>query len=311
MIIVFGAVSADLRFDVDIFPGNNEAVEALSYIVTPGGRGANQAVAAIRSGAKVTLIGTAGKDCFGDKILTRLQAEGVIISGVSRESGTTSTITTITNKHGHHIAVTSPGTNALLAAKHLNDELLNDKALVLLQTDTASEENESVLTKAKKARARTMMNLAPSIDMTQKALDNLDYLIVNQGQARQLAKKLNLDVDSSALKMAQGLARQGKLNCIVTLGERGCVAVTLEGIGWTVEALRLEKVVDTSGAEDSYCGTLAACVQAGMPLPRAMKRASIAASLTCTKKGAQNAFPTLDEIDKKINDIPDPKQQEL
>lgn len=311
MIIVFGAISVDLRFNVEELPGSNETVSALDSAYAPGGKGANQALAAARSGAKVTLVGRTGVDRFGEEILERLRNEGITTSGAAHELSPTGTITTITDMQGLSQTIISSGANSHLSASQLPAKILNDKALVLLQTDIGAEENAAVLTNAKRAGASTMMNLAPSIELTQKALDHLDYLVVNQEQARQLAQKLGLNVENSALKMAQGLAKQGNLNCIITIGARGGKAVTKDGCGWSVEALPIDKVIDHSGAEDSYSGTLAACLQAGLPLPRAMKRASIAASLTCTKKGAQTAFPTLDEIDKRINDIADPQQHEL
>ncbi len=311
MIIVFGAISIDLSFDVEALPGNNETVPALHYAMEPGGKGANQALAAARSGAKVTLVAKAGEDSAGSEIIAKLHDEGITVSGVAHGSSPTGTTTTIIDSHDLSHTVIAAGANTELSADQIPEEILNDKVFVLLQTDIDPEQNAAVLEKAKQAGAQTMMNLAPSIDLTQKALDHLDYLVVNQEQAHPLAKKLGLNVENNALKMAQGLAKQGDLNCIITIGDRGGMAVTKEGTGWSVEALPIGEMVDHSGAEDSYSGTLAACLQAGLPLPRAMKRASIAASLTCTQKGAQSAFPTLDEIDKRINDIEDPKQHDL
>ncbi|GJL85230.1 MAG: ribokinase [Micavibrio sp.] len=311
MLIVFGFISIDLNLDVEALPGNNETVSALQYTMEPGGRGANQALAAARSGAKVTLVAKAGEDSTGSEIIDKLHDEGITVSGVAHGSNPTGTTTTIRDTHGLSHTVIATGANTELSADQIPEEILNDKVLVLLQTDIDPEQNAAVLEKAKHTGAQTMMNLAPAIDLTQKALDHLDYLVVNQEQAHQLAKKLGLNVEDNALKMAQGLSKQGGLNCIITIGDRGGMAVTKDGTGWSVEALPIENMIDHSGAEDSYSGTLAACIQAGLPLPRAMKRASIAASLTCTKKGVQSAFPTLDDIDKRINDIDNPQQHDL
>ncbi len=311
MIIVFGSVSVDMYLDVERLPTANETVAAEGYIIEPGGKAANQALAAIRSGAKVTLVGHTGNDEFGENILEKLRDEGISTAGVAHSSLATGTNFMIRDAHSLSQSIIANGANGELSADQIPEEILNDKALILLQTEASPEQNMEVLAKAKHAEAQTMMNLAPSIDLTQKALDHLDYLVVNQEQARQLAEKLGLDVDDKALKMAEGLAKQGNLNCVITIGARGGMAVTKDGVGWSVEALALDEVVDHSGAEDSYCGTLAACLQAGLPLPRAMKRASIAASLTCSKKGAQSAFPVLDDIDGRINDIGDPQQHEL
>ncbi len=311
MIIVFGSISTDLYFEVERLPETNEIISAAHCDICPGGKGANQALAAARSGARVSLVGKIGDDKFGENILDALHREDITASGVTQSTLPTGTVAYITDGSGLKHTIVAPGANADASADQIPKEILDKKALLLLQTEIDPQKNLDSLEKAKKAGALTMMNLSPSIDLTQKALNHLDYLVVNQVEARRLAEKLGLKVEDNALKMAHGLSSQGKLNCIITIGARGCVAVTKEGTGWSIEALPVEKIIDRSGAEDSYCGTLAACIQAGLPLPRAMKRASIAGSLTCTQKGRQNTFPSLDSIDKRINDISDPVQHDL
>lgn len=311
MIIVFGSIAMDLIMRTNEFPPGNGVSDASGYEISPGGRGANQALSAARSGAKVSLIGKSGDDNFAAHILAKLKKEGISTSGVAKSKTPTGTNVHIIDKGGERRIIASASANAEASADQVPEEILNERTTLLLQTDMPADENIALLEKAKTAGATTVMNLSPSIELSKKALEHLDYLIVNHREAELLAEKMGLDTDQNAHKIAQGLSKLGNLNSIITVGSRGSVAVTKEGAGYTIGAMQLEELVDHSGAEDSYCGTLAACVQAGMPLPRAMKRASIAASLVCAKKGIQSAFPYLADIEEKLGDIDDPQKIDL
>ena len=312
MIIVFGQISMDMVLRVADLADDNHHIPALYDTITPGGKAASQALAAARSGAKAALVGRIGDDEFSSTILNYLRKEGVMTTGVAKsETLPTGVNIRIHDPDGNHKLIAAAGANEEISADQVPDEILNNKTFVLLQTEIRSDINTGLLARARKGGATTLMNLAPSIDLSQKALNNLDYLVVNMPEAEKLAQKIGIGVESDAPKLAQGLSKQGDLNCIVTLGARGAVACTREGVNWEVGALNIGEVVDRAGAEDAYCGTLTACLQTGMPLPRAMKRASIAASLACTKKGGMTSIPFLADIDKRINDLPDPLQVKL
>ena len=309
MIIVFGQISMDMVLRVADLADANDHVPAVYDAISPGGKAASQALAAARSGAKAALVGKIGDDEFSSTILTHLRKEGVITNGIAMsDSLPTGVNIRIHDPDGNHKLIAASGANDEISADQVPDEVLNNKSFLLLQTEIRSDINTDLLARARKGGATTLMNLAPSIDLSQKALNNLDYLIVNMPEAEKLAKKIGIGVENDALKLAQGLSKQGNVNCIVTLGARGAVACTREGVSWQVNALNIGEVVDRAGAEDAYCGTLAACLQTSMPLPRAMKRASIAASLACTKKGGMTSIPYLTDIDARINDLPDPVQ---
>lgn len=311
MIVIFGAIAMDEHLGVTTLPGQNETIEAHYYQDEPGGKAVKQAIAAIRSGAKVSIYGAIGRDENANFILETLKTEGVEASGVNRSDGPTGLSCYIQDNEDRHQTIYLPGANKSVKADIVPDDALEFQTLVLLQTEIDSGENCALLKRAKAAESQTMMNLAPSIEMSQKALNLLDYLIVNQDEARILAEKMGLDVEDNALKIAQGLAQLGKLNCIITIGARGAVAVTNDNKGWSVQALDVGEIVDRSGAEDAYCGTLAACVDAGLHLPRAMKRASVAGSLACTRRGLLSSFPTMEEIEARINDLDDPVSEDL
>ena len=309
MILVFGSICMDIHVQVATLPAAGTLTLAQGQTITGGGKGANQALAAVRSGSKVALVGKTSDDVFSQNYLLKLRQQGIITSSVARsDKHPTGTRLYIEAPGGGQMAILHAGANAETAADQIPDEILNDKAFVLLQTELSPAENAKLLSRAKAQGAQTILNLAPSIDMSMKTLNDLDYLILNHEQAGHLAKKIGLQVETSALKIAEALSKLGNLNCIITLSDEGSVAYTVKGIAWQVESLKLEEIVDRAGAQDAFCGTFVACLEAGMPLPRAMKRASIAGSLTCMKQGEQAAFPYLADIDACINDVPDPQQ---
>lgn len=311
MLIVFGSIAMNLSIGVDTLPDLNEEIFARDYAIESGGKGANQAMAAARSGAKVALVGKISDDEMSNTILAKLRREGVMTSGVAQSDLPTSTEITIRDPSGRMLQITAKGANEEISHQQVPDDILNDKALVLLQTDIPDEENNQLLQRAKAGGAKTVMNLGPSIKMSKKTLKNIDYMIVNHEEAKKLALQLGLKVENDAIKMAEGLAKLGELHCIITLGAKGAVAVTPDLVGWEVGALEIEEIVDHSGAEDAYCGTFAACIYAGLPFARALKRASIAGSLACTKKGLQSSLPFLDDIEQQMEKMDDPRQVKL
>ena len=306
MIIVFGPISMELHMDIPGFPEGEQSVFTEDYTLNAGGKAANQALAAARSGAKVAVIGKTGNDDFSKRILDKIRYDGVVTSGVGKLDDIHTGLETIYKlPDGKLHTIKSKGANAQSEAEQVPDEILDDKAIVLVQTELPQNENIALLQRAKQQGATTMLNLAPTLNLSAAMLESIDILIVNSNEASKLAEKLGLGTSDSTEKLAKALAQIGKLTCIITVGENGSIAFNEEGSGYKIGALKLEAMIDHSGAEDAYCGTLAACFQAGMPLSRAMKRASIAASLTCMKEGSQSSLPYLDDIDQRINDLED------
>jgi ribokinase len=307
MIIVFGSVSMDIFIETPSIPAPGETIYASSYEKVTGGKAANQALAAARSGAQVSLVGKVGDDVFGTAITNKLKREGVSTAGVVKSERPTGSAVYL-RENGKTRMILALSANDEISEEQVPEEALNEKSFLLLQTEIRAEENAAMLDKAKRAGATTIMNFSPSLDLSQKTLKNLDYLIVNQGEAQKMARKLGLGADDTNLsKIAKALAQLGHLHCVITQGAQGCVGYEPKGMGWTVGALPLEGdgAIDPDGAEDAYCGTFAAGLQNGAAFPEALKRASIAAALTCTKPGAQNALPHLADIEEHLGTLPD------
>lgn len=301
MIIVFGSIAMDMMLPVGKLPLPGESVASSAYEMEAGGKGANQALAAARTGAKTALVGRVGDDGMGLRILNGLRRDGVMTSGVAQsEERPTGLCVFIIDGTGERQAVVAAGANEEIVNDQVPDEILIPKNMLLLQMETPAAENWALLERAAKGGATTILNLAPAINIPQSALERLDYLVVNQIEARQIGEKLGIDVEKNIEKLAHALSQKGNLTCIVTLGAQGSVAVTPEGGLIRVPAFEVEQVVDRTGAGDAYCGTLAGMLHEGTPLAEAMRHASVAASLACTKRGAQSSFAYSGDIQDSL-----------
>lgn len=309
MIIVFGSLNMDMAVRLDKLPEPDETVLSSGYELIPGGKGANQALAAARAGAKVAMVGRVGLDNYGKLCTDALKREGVSVSGVAKTETPTGTAIVARTDGGENMIIVMSGANAEAVHEQVPDEILTKGNMLLMQMELPLEQTMTLLERAHAKGCTTILNLAPAITVPKKALGNLDYFIVNSIEARQIAEKMNLRVENNALKLAQALAIAGGMTCIVTLGSRGSIAVTKEGKSWGVPCMKLqpEQVVDVTGAGDAYCGTFAAAIHAGLDVGQAMRRASIAGSLAVMKPGAQDALPYLDEIEQYLADFPEPE----
>lgn len=311
MIIIYGAVYTEIDIKVDPSDAVDGVKGVKSYRHETGGKAANQALASARHGAKAALIAKIGDDSSAENLMRKIRMDGVMTSGVAHSDLDTGMRTRIREKAKPDQIIYAPGANEELSAEQVPDEVLGAKNLLLLQTELTHEQNMEILSKAKLYGAQTMMNLSPSTALKQEMLDHLDYLIINAVEAARLAKKMKLNADENALKIAHALSKQGKLTCIITQGAKGCVAVTNTNEAWDCPAIQLEEVTDKSGAEAAFCGTFAACVEAKLPLQNALKRASVAATLTCTKDGVHAALPYLNDIERNISELADAKKVNL
>jgi ribokinase len=303
MIIVFGSINLDMTVAIPRMPHPGETVVGPGFESSPGGKGANQALAALRSGAKVALVGKIGDDGIGARMMTGLRRDGVITSGVAHSDTPTGTAMVIRDSSGENRIIVGSGANAEATADQIPDEVLKPDNIVLMQMETPHKENWLLLARARHHGTTTILNAAPAAAIPREVLRNIDILIVNQLEAQQLADHMKLDSGHDIVKVAESLSRLGGLTCIVTLGAKGAMAWTKEGKPVLVAALALDSVEDTTGAGDAFCGTLAAALHGGFKLEDAMKRACVAGSLACLKKGAQTSFPYLGEIEQKLAEL--------
>ena len=302
MIIVFGSMNIDLIMPVDHFPKTGETVLCSSdYLSRTGGKGANQAIAAVRAGAKVAMAGKIGDDAFGRRSLNNLKTQGIWTTGIGISERPTGCATIAVNMKGANIIIVAPGANLDATSDQLPDEVFNSKNVILTQLETDHAQTYDVLRRAKTGGAIAILNASPASAIPQEVLGDLDYLIVNEVEAQQLAAGLGLKTEDPAA-LARKVASMGTLACIITLEEKGVVAAKGSDL-YKIGAMPVE-VVDSTGAGDAFCGFFAAALQMGSPWLNALHFASVGAGLACLGLGAQEGMPAYDDIEPNLSKLP-------
>jgi ribokinase len=297
MLLVFGSLNADMLFKVGTLPRPGETVLCPGYELAAGGKGANQAAAAAKAGAKVRMIGHLGSDSFGEFARATLVAAGVDCSGVATSGKATAIAVIGVDRRAENQIIVASGANLDTDADQVGDAELRPDVTVLCQNEIRPEATFALLERAKARGARTMLNLAPAGAVPGPVLDGLDILAVNEIEAAMAAGAARGD----PVDLARDLARAHGLTCVVTLGAEGALAIGPAG-GYRIGALAVEPV-DTTGAGDAFVGVLAAALDQGLALPLALRRASVAASLACTQVGAQTSQPDAAAIEARLADL--------
>lgn len=307
MIIIFGSINIDMVFSVDHLPEATETVLASSYKFSHGGKGANQALAAARIMDKVALVGCTGDDKHGHEILTTLRRTGVMTSGVIKsEDKPTGMAAVIHDKTGENMVIASAGANADVKNDQAPDEILKPGNILLMQMETPPEENWALLKRAHERDVKTILNLAPYSPVPAEVMPCIDYLIMNDKEAAYLADDLDFSSDrENPQALARRIAEKGPV-CIITRGAQGIVLASSDGQTMEMDAPPLEsdRIVDTTGAGDAFCGTFAAALHEKKEIRDALRHASAAGALACLKEGTQSAYAYLGEIEDLLKEWP-------
>jgi ribokinase len=305
-VFVFGSINTDLVVYVSHLPQPGETIGGGTYGSYPGGKGANQAVAAARAGAVVELFGCLGEDAFGKERIASLEKTGVSTRGVRMLSDAASGIAQITvDARGENTIVVAPGANDRFTPDgvSLRSPSNGETWVSLFQNEVPQYTTETLVVKARAAGHTVFWNLAPTVSRrpSDDALRAIDCLICNRNELASLTGRPRMSSDDPAgvEEEARIPLAWGVRSLIVTLGRKGSMYVTTSG----VIAVRAYEVnaVDTVGAGDCYCGVLAASVAQGMAMAPAMRRASAAAAISTTRKGAQPSMPTRVEIEEFLS----------
>lgn len=306
MIVVFGSMNVDLVMPVKEFPAPGETILCSNdYISSSGGKGANQAIAAMRAGAKVVMVGKVGDDAFGRRCVNNLKTQGIWTSGIGISERPTGCATIAVNADGENTVIVAPGANLDATSDQVPDEVMIPKNIVLTQLEVSPQETFSVLKRAHEGGAKTILNASPAGNIPKGALPDIDFLIVNEPEALQLARGIGL-TETNPVKLAPQIAAAGKHTCIITMGSKGAVAASSGGV-YRVGTLRIS-AVDTTGSGDAFCGIFAAALQNGDSWLKALQRAAVGAGISCTGMGAQDAMPSKDDIDARLNELPMPEK---
>ncbi len=291
MILSFGSINLDLIAAVERLPRAGETVVGPSYRALPGGKGANQALAARRAGAQVELVGCVGRDAFAEPALAELVAAGVGLDHLVRDAeAPTGCALICVDAAGENQIAVALGANAKLREAAAPDTLLRPGAILLLQREVTPEESWTLARRAAGRGATVVLNLAPAGPVPADLLRMVGWLVLNEGEAADLAQALGLGARGDAATLAKALG----IGVVTTLGARGIAACRGE-TAWHVPALGITPV-DTVGAGDAAVGAFAAALDRGLEPGAALRWASVAGGLACLTPGAQTSLPTEAQI---------------
>jgi len=292
MIVVFGSINLDLVVGVPYLPRAGETKTAHAFSTMPGGKGANQALAARRAGSSVALFGAIGRDAFADSALALLQHDGVALDGVRVADAATGIALIHVDAGGANTITVVPGANAHVASDQVPASLLGPAAILLMQLETPVAEVTALARRARAGGARVVLNAAPMRALDDSLLAAVDVLIVNETEAAALAA--SLESPQSPTGLAAHFANRFGGAAIVTLGAAGLVFASNDA-QLSLPSPRVD-IVDTVGAGDALVGALAAALDRSTPWPRALREGVAAGALACTRPGAQAALPWRSEI---------------
>ena len=283
MIVVFGSINLDLVARVPRIPAPGETIGGRSLATLPGGKGANQALAARHAGADVTLVGAVGRDGFAAAALANLAASGVDLARVAAVDAPTGVALINVDDRGENAITVVPGANALVRADHVPDDLLAPGGTLLMQLEVPLAEVVALARRAHARGATVVLNAAPALPLPAALISDLDVLVVNEHEAAACARAWQLPEAPSGF--VAGATERFGLDVVLTMGARG--ALTQVGGDVVRAAPPAVEVVDTTGAGDAITGALAAALDRGSGLATALTEGVQAGALACTHAGAQ------------------------
>jgi ribokinase len=300
-VVVAGSINMDVVATAERHPAVGETVAGQEVLYFPGGKGANQAVAAAKLGAETILIGRIGTDAFGAELKAFLAAEGVDLSSVRESAGAHTGTAVITIAKADNTIVVVPGANGMVSAEDVRAVQLAKGDVAVSQLEIPLPAIATFFERARAAGATTILNPAPAQQMSAELLGLVDILVLNETELGLLSGKTIGESDKIEcfVDAATSLRVNERQTICVTLGKRGVVA--LAGGEALMVRGRAVTAVDTTGAGDCFVGALAAQLAQGAALRDALRYANVAASISVQRMGAAPSMPTADEVAKTLS----------
>jgi ribokinase len=296
-VVVVGSTNTDMTVRVPRIPAPGETVLGRDFLISAGGKGANQAVAAARAGGKVVFVTALGADEFGQRAAENFAREGIDVDLIRRVPRVPSGVALIfVDETGENSIAVAPGANAELRPQAVEPlgRLLESSDVILLQLETPLATVEAAVRVAAMRHARVILNPAPAQALPDSFLESVTMLTPNQREAEQLTGVASSG-EEWLMRAAGILHRRGVRDVLITLGARGVFA-SRDGAGSLVPAFRVE-AVDTTAAGDVFNGALAVALVDGRSAHDAIRFASAAAAISVTRVGAQASAPSRMEIE--------------
>lgn len=291
MITIIGSINMDIAIQTDIFPKQGETVLGNLFTTIPGGKGANQAVAAARLGSRVQMIGAVGQDAFGKELYGNLINENVHVEGIAKTNSSTGIANILLNDNDNRIIVV-PGANFDVDQSLIdqNMEFIKKSSLVMLQLEIPVETIEYVLDMCEKLSIPILLNPAPAANYKPEWIEKVTYLTPNETECEVI---FGTDYET--------VLKQYPNKIIVTLGGDG--AAYYDGVEIVKVPGFKTKAVDTTGAGDTFNGAFAHAITEGKSIEESVRFANIAASLSVEKFGAQGGMPQIEKVIERLEGL--------
>ena len=298
-IVVVGSLNMDMIMQTPRMPEAGETLIQGRFSTAPGGKGANQAVAAAKLGAKVAMIGRVGADAFGNDLMSNLNQSHVVTEFIILDNSTSSgTALILVEPSGENRIVVASGANFNLCSRDIesNNKVLEAAKMVILQLETPLETVEFAAKVAHEAGVKVLLNPAPAQQLSKNLLKNIGILIPNLGEACTLTGNTPTDPIED---IAKNLHKLGPDVVIITLGSEGTFFSTDQEKAY-LPPFKVN-AVDTTAAGDAFIGGFSAALSEQMSIKEAVKWGAAAGALACTKLGAQPSLPSRKELLNFIN----------
>ncbi|HEJ6996408.1 ribokinase [Serratia marcescens] len=296
-LVVLGSINADHILNIEHFPHPGETVIGKQYKVAFGGKGANQAVAAGRSGAEIAFIACVGADDIGERVRRQLASDRIDTQPIEAIADSTTGVALIfVNAEGENVIGIDAGANAAVTPDYLAryQQKVIDADALLMQLESPLETVIAAARLAKLHHTQVILNPAPARELPDELLGMIDMITPNETEAQRLTG-IAVDNDADAARAAQALHDKGIATVIITLGSRG-VWLSENGNGKLVPGFRVQ-AVDTIAAGDTFNGALVTALLEGKIMAEAVRFAHAAAAIAVTRPGAQPSVPWREEID--------------
>ncbi|MBL7905467.1 MAG: ribokinase [Bacteroidales bacterium] len=295
-IVIVGSCNTDMVIKADRLPIPGETVLGGTFFMNPGGKGANQAVAAARMGGNVTLISKTGNDVFGKQSVMLYNTENIKTDYIFSDPKNPSGVALITvDSFGENCIVVASGANASLSPADIDTaaEAIVNAGIVLMQLEIPIDTVEYVAEMASSRGIKVILNPAPARALSDKLLKNVYILIPNKSEA-EILSGIKVTDRQTAIQAADIISAKGVDIVIITLGSQGALIKQHHEVHF-VEAVKVD-AVDTTAAGDVFCGTVCVGLSEGKTVTEAVEMAAKASAITVTRMGAQSSIPHRSEL---------------
>lgn len=297
-IVVIGSCNTDMVINTDRLPLPGETIIGGNFFMNAGGKGANQAVAAVRLGGSVSFMAKVGNDHFGSRSIEQYKAEGIDVEHILIDNELPSGVALImVDANGENCIAVASGANAMLRVEDIDRAtgMIERGDIVLMQLETPLDTVEYVARIAHERGKRVILNPAPAQHLPDSLLKNLYMIIANETETELITGVKITDMESIC-RAADVMSERGVQNVVITLGSKGAF-IKENGAYHKVPAIKV-KAVDATAAGDTFCGALCVALAEKKGILEAVEFANKCASVTVTRMGAQSSLPYRSEIDK-------------